>query len=424
MTNDTNTMYQILTKCRHRDKNKTQLLKQGRRGQRAVRSQSITQCHCRLVSKHTQKCVCPRNISFTFPTNPSRLWKMGLLFPAGWLPFFFVKLMGSIAKLHLWPRDAGGDYVQLKTLTLWRKRADEPQLIRSGEAVRKNTTAYSVRAKQFTDLLESEEIPRAFSKEVLYFSIRREKSLYLLSTAVTHFFISAAWACPFSQKPSASCINSFTLSLVCCGKKQQKSIVRQMNSTARNPRHSGNLPTTLSSQQGKTAGQRNVPWSSKSANSGPWSRPSRFPTKSGMFTTSKTNTNWAFLSEASASADRRQGGPVEEMEGTCMLPRGPAMPPPLPTHPSPGPLGPPRAAAAWDLAFWKCPRQRIPPTEILEVTLRHAFIFQFSVETEENSLARELSLEKYIKCSSLFQNSLSKKLFHLYIYLEKTFQLR
>lgn len=81
---------------------------------------------------------------------------------------------------------------------------------------------YPVCAKQFTDLLESEEIPRAFSKEVLYFSIRREKSLYLLSTAVTHFFISAAWACPFSQKPSASCINSFTLSLVCCKKNNRK----------------------------------------------------------------------------------------------------------------------------------------------------------------------------------------------------------
>lgn len=71
-----------------------------------------------------------------------------------------------------------------------------------------------------TDLLESEEIPRAFSKEVLYFSMRREKSLYLLSTAVTHFLISVAWACPFSQKPSASCINNFTLSLVCYEKQE------------------------------------------------------------------------------------------------------------------------------------------------------------------------------------------------------------
>lgn len=88
--------------------------------------------------------------------------------------------------------------------------------------MRKNTMIYPVCTKQFTDLLESEEIPRAFSKEVLYFSIRREKSLYLLSTAVTHFFISAAWACPFSQKPSASCINSFTLSLVCCKKTTGK----------------------------------------------------------------------------------------------------------------------------------------------------------------------------------------------------------
>lgn len=116
--------------------------------------------------------------------------------------------------------------------------------------MRKNIGRYSVHREQFTDLLESEEIPRAFSKEVLYFSIRREKSLYLLSTAVTHFFISAAWACPFSQKPSASCINSFTLSLVCC-KKQQESIVKQMNPTARNQKHSGNLPTTLSSGQEK-----------------------------------------------------------------------------------------------------------------------------------------------------------------------------
>lgn len=118
----------------------------------------------------------------------------------------------------------------------------------SKEGVRKKTMICSGCTRPFTDLLESEEIPRAFSKEVLYFSIRREKSLYRLSTAVTHFFISAAWACPFSQKPSASCINSFTLSLVCC-KTQRESIVRQMNPTARNLKHSGDLPPTPSSEQ-------------------------------------------------------------------------------------------------------------------------------------------------------------------------------
>lgn len=106
----------------------------------------------------------------------------------------------------------------------------KPLHITSSKNKNKNTT--------LTDLLESEEIPRAFSKEVLYFSIRREKSLYLLSTAVTHFLISAAWACPFSQKPSASCINNFTRSLVCYriherwegGKKSGQSVPLMNNS--------------------------------------------------------------------------------------------------------------------------------------------------------------------------------------------------
>lgn len=128
----------------------------------------------------------------------------------------------------------------------------------------------SICTKQFTDLLESEEIPRAFSKEVLYFSIRREKSLYLLSTAVTHFFISAAWACPFSQKPSASCINSFTLSLVCC-KKQHGSIVKQMNPTARIPKHSDSLDLPiLEARKRKITGGRRLEGSPKPSNPSPW----------------------------------------------------------------------------------------------------------------------------------------------------------
>lgn len=129
--------------------------------------------------------------------------------------------MSGITQLHLGPRDAGWDDIQLQTFTLWEKRVMECRGLNQQTGHEEEHNLCSVCKTQFTDLLESEEIPRAFSKEVLYFSIRREKSLYLLSTAVTHFFISAACACPFSQKPSASCINSFTLSLVCC-KNQTK----------------------------------------------------------------------------------------------------------------------------------------------------------------------------------------------------------
>lgn len=64
-------------------------------------SLNITRYHCHPVSKHTQQWVCPSDIFFTFSMNPSRFLKTGLLFPAGRLPFFFVKFMSSIAKLHL-----------------------------------------------------------------------------------------------------------------------------------------------------------------------------------------------------------------------------------------------------------------------------------------------------------------------------------
>lgn len=142
--------------------------------------------------------------------------------------------MSGVTQLHLGARDAGRHDVQLEAFALCGEtggKAERPA--RGGHGP--STGAWAGRAGRFTDLLESEGIPRAFSSAVLCFSIRREKSWYRLSTAVTHFFISAAWAWPLSQKPSASCINSFTLSLVCCKQnrtEQRGSAVKRMNPTA------------------------------------------------------------------------------------------------------------------------------------------------------------------------------------------------
>lgn len=86
---------------------------------------------CQLVPKHTQKHVCPSDISSTFSVNPGRFLTTGLLFPAGRFPLFFIKFMRGITEFHLWPRDTGWNYIELKTFTLWSKRANQLSLVKS-----------------------------------------------------------------------------------------------------------------------------------------------------------------------------------------------------------------------------------------------------------------------------------------------------
>lgn len=56
--------------------------------------------------------------------------------------------------------------------------------------------------------------PSLDSNLCLYLSMREEKSLYRLSTAVHHCLMLAAWRFPLATNPSASCKSKLTLSFV------------------------------------------------------------------------------------------------------------------------------------------------------------------------------------------------------------------
>lgn len=115
MTNDPKTVWQPCRKWRHRDENKSRFLKQVTRDSgiyaaKTLHTQSSTTDQRHLVSDtHTSL-----SVQVTVPSLAPRIPAgsgTGLLFPAGRLPFLFIELMSGIAKLHLRPRDTGGDYV-------------------------------------------------------------------------------------------------------------------------------------------------------------------------------------------------------------------------------------------------------------------------------------------------------------------------